>query len=119
MNTIVSFLSKYLTSADVENKGQRNYRLGKLFMLCGGCGLALLIFISLIVVLAYSTYTLFNYVLVLNTLSGVGIVDFLVNVLVFASYAGILLGFIGIPLYFYGINLFALGRIAHNTEKSN
>ena len=114
---IKSFLTKELTSDDIENKGQKNYKLGKFFMFCGVCGLALLVVISLIVVAAYSTYTLFNYVLLLNTLSGIGLVDFLVNVLVFVSYASILLGFIGIPLYFYGINLFALGRIAHNTEK--
>ena len=106
-----------LISSDVEHYGQGCYKTGKRFMFFGACGLIILILISLIVITTYSSYTLFNYVLLLNTLSGSDLLDFFVNALVLLSYIGIFLGIIGIPIYFYGINLFALGRIAHNTEK--
>ena len=33
------------------------------------------------------------------------------------AYLAILLGIAGVPMYFGGLNIYALGRIAHNTEK--
>ena len=110
-------LTAPITSEKLETKGQNLYKLGKVFTFAGVCGLGLLLLISIIVICAYDPSVLFGYVLLLNTLSGVGTVDFLVNILVFVSYLGILLGIVGIPLYISGLNLFALGRIAHNTEK--
>lgn len=38
-------------------------------------------------------------------------------IFVVLSYLGIIAGISGISIYFHGLNLFALGRIAHNTEK--
>ena len=114
---LTSILTRELSPALIEEKGQKSYKLGKLFIFIGICALALLLLISLIVALFYSPYELFCYVLVFNTMSGVKILDWLVNTLVFVSYAGISLGCVGVPFYFYGINLYALGKIASNTEK--
>jgi hypothetical protein len=115
----MEFLFGPITSEKLEDKGQNLYKLGKLFMFAGICGFGVLLLISLIVLVTYSSDALFEYVLLLDTDSGALFIDFLVNTLVFFSYLGIILGFAGIPMYFSGLNIFALGRIAHNTEKNN
>ena len=38
--------------------------------------------------------------------------------LMLCAYLGIVFGVVSIFLYFYGMQLFALGRIAYNTEKN-
>lgn len=117
MNKFKQILSEDMTSAKLEKMGQKQYKLGKAFMLFGLCGIIALVLISFIVVVLYSPYTLFSYVLLLRTTSGLAILDLIVNIIVFLSYVSILLAIIGFPLYFHGINTFALGRIAVNTEK--
>ena len=114
-------LTDPITSEKLERKGQKLYKLGKVFMFAGVCGLGLLLLISLVVIVVVGPYacfsSLFNYVLVLNADAGQGGAYVLVNVLVFVSYLGLLLGIVGIPMYTSGLKFFALGRIAHNTEK--
>lgn len=111
-------LTDPITSEKLERKGQKLYKLGKVFMFAGVCGLGLLLLISLFVIVVAGPYAcfnaLFNYVLVLNAGEGAYV---LVNILVFVSYLGLLLGIVGIPMYTSGLKFFALGRIANNTEK--
>lgn len=117
MNQLNSIFTDDLTSAKVEKIGQKQYKVGKAFMLFGLFGIIALFALSMIVMVLYSPYTLFSYVLAMRTMSGSELLDLIVNLIVFASYVSIFLAMIGIPLYFHGIKLFALGRIAVNTEK--
>ena len=108
MSNKKGFFARELTSKDVERKGQKNYKLGKIFMFCGLCGFILM---------------LLTFLIAESIDSGEGL-----EALVFAceealffsavSWIGILLGLIGIGLYNIGINRFALGRIAVNTENN-
>ena len=107
-----TLLTRPITSEKLEDKGQSFYKLGKIFCFCGLCGFALLLLSVLITLI-------------------VGGGDWVVDLLIFdidddfafmyaiipVAYLGVCLGLIGIPLYFSGLNIFALGRIAHNTEK--
>jgi hypothetical protein len=109
---LMDFLNTPITSDRLEAKGQALYLRGKRFMFIGACGFALLVLISIVAVL-------------LEGVDGVAYLftfdvdeDYMFAILLMlASYIGIILGFIGIPMYFSGLNIFALGRIAHNTEK--
>ena len=44
----MEFLTRPITSAKLEEKGQALYKLGKIFCFCGLCGLALLLLSVLI-----------------------------------------------------------------------
>ena len=109
-------LTDPITSEKLETKGQKLYKLGKVFMFAGVCGLGLLLLTSLFVILFCPIpNALFNYVLALNASAPSGLL--LARILVFVSYLGLLLGIVGIPMYTSGLKFFALGRIANNTEK--
>ena len=111
----MSFFTKLLspmTSEKLENKGQFFYKAGKLGMFCGLAGLGLLI-LSILGTLIIGRP---SWVVDLLTFGIRGEFAFMYLIMVI-SYLAIVYGAIGIGLYFYGINLFALGRIAHNTEK--
>ena len=101
-----------MTSEKLENKGQFFYKAGKLGMFCGLAGLGLLI-LSILGTLIIGRP---SWVVDLLTFGIRGEFAFMYLIMVI-SYLAIVYGAIGIGLYFYGINLFALGRIAHNTEK--
>ena len=81
-------------------------------MFCGLAGLGLLI-LSILGTLIIGRP---SWVVDLLTFGISGEFAFMYLIMVI-SYLAIVYGAIGIGLYFYGINLFALGRIAHNTEK--
>ena len=111
----MSFFTKLLspmTSEKLENKGQFFYKAGKLGMFCGLAGLGLLILSILGTLIIEGP----SWVVYLLTFDISGEFAFMYPIMV-VSYLSIIYGAIGIGLYFYGINLFALGRIAHNTEK--
>ena len=106
---------KDLTAAEVERKGQKGYKLGKIFMLVGLCGFVLLLLIVGI-----------GEVMDPGANDGIEALFFdvpndlsFVLPLIALAYIGVLLGIIGIGLYNIGINRFALGRIAVNTEKED
>ena len=101
-----------MTSEKLESKGQFFYKAGKLGMFCGLAGLGLLI----LSILGTLTVGRPSWVVDLLTFSIHGDFAFMYPIMV-VSYLAIIYGAIGIGMYFYGINLFALGRIAHNTEK--
>ena len=105
-------LSDSITSSMLEEKGQALYKKGKLFMLIGKCGFALFLALVLGALLIYGEYGLIN---LLNFDLPTGYEIFLI--LLVLSYIAILLGLSGIVMYFNGLNLFGLGRIAVNTEK--
>ena len=101
-----------LTSEKVEKKAQTFYKVGKLGMLCGLIAMVLLI-LSVLITLMIGRPSWVEDLLILD-------IDddfFFMYPIMILSYLGILFGAVGVGLYFYGINLFALGRIAHNTEK--
>ena len=112
MSNLKETLSKNLTSADVERKGQNAYKAGKVLMLIGLCGLVLMLAICLVSQilgarfvdpLLFSLYD--NYALVYP--------------LIALAYLAMLCGVYGIASYNVGIYLFAFGRIAVNTEKED
>ena len=102
-----------ITSKKVEQKGQKIYKVGKIGMLCGLIGLVLMILFVL------GTVVIFGGEYIGNTLALKfdPSVAFLMPLMLFA-YLGVVFGVVSIFLYFYGMQLFALGRIAHNTEKN-
>lgn len=116
MINLKEILNRDLTSADIERKGKRSHKLGKWFMAIGLFGISLLLLISIVVVILYNSRVL-NDVLRFEVGSGSALVDFVVCILLIVSYIAIPCGIVGVPLYFYGINTFALGRIAANSEK--
>ena len=101
-----------MTSEKLEKKGQAFYLGGKVLMLIGIIGLGMLLLSMIITMMLFgpegiALLFLFEF--------GSGF-EFMYLIMPL-SYIGILLGIAGIGLYFFGINLYALGRIAHNTEK--
>ena len=76
-------------------------------MFIGLCGLAILLLIALIAFMI-SPYAVLNVLtLSIDALAG----------LVFIIYLDIVLGLLGVPMYFASMTIYALGRIAHNTRK--
>ena len=79
-------------------------------MILGLCGLGLSLLIGLISVsLGAEFYTPFIYDL--------GTDYFFASPFIMAAELCILYGILSIPMYFIGLNIFVLGRIAVNTEK--
>lgn len=107
MEKLTNFLTSPMTSKKVEQKGQGFINLGRLFGLIGVISFALW-FISTVIALIAGNY--FIDVLILEFDSDFAKVIFVI------CYLGTTIGFFGIPLYFTGLKLFTLGRIAVNTE---
>jgi hypothetical protein len=107
----MSFLTRPITSDRLEAKGQSLYKTGKIFTFIGICGFSLFALILIIAALLYGSSGIL-YVLSFDLYD----FEFVIPLLII-SYISILLGIIGVPMYFSGLNIFALGRIAHNTEK--
>ena len=108
----MDFFTRTITSKKVEEKGQSIYKLGKIFMFIGVIGFALVVLSLLIAMMVVGADDAFELLIF-------DIADrfaFMYPIMII-SYLGILLGLIGVGLYFCGINLFALGRIVNNTEK--
>jgi len=104
-----NFLHSKLTSEKVEAKGQKLHRLSKIGMLIGLCGIALVVIIGLISV---ATGADFNKPLIFDAEGYEFSYAFVV-----IAYLALVLGVISIPVYFRSFELYALGRIAVNTEK--
>ena len=108
----MNFLTRPITSERLEEKGQSLYKLGKVFSFCGLIGFCMFV-LSILGALAVKGGSAILFLLEFNLGSGYEFMYLILPV----SYIGILLGIIGIPMYFHGLNIFALGRIARNTEK--
>ena len=111
----MEFLTRPITSERLEEKGQSLYKLGKIFSFVGLCGFGLIILIGIIATIIAPSEGFVN-VITLN-MSRLGRSYAFCIPIIIISYIGILLGMIGIPMYFNGLSIFVLGRIAHNTEK--
>ena len=106
----MKFLNSQITSKMVEQKGQKMYMLSKWFMFIGLCSFALTFLIGIIsVALDGAFFGPFIFAL--------GRDYAFAYIFVAIDYIAKVLGLIGIGLYFKVISLFALGRIALNTEK--
>jgi hypothetical protein len=99
-----------ITSEKLEEKGQKIYKFAKLGMFAGACSIALAVLIGLISL----------------AVGGDFIEPFIFEIddefafaypFVILDYIALLWGIVSVPMYFAGLNIFALGRIAHNTEK--
>ena len=106
----MDFLTKPITSERLEEIGQSFYKLGKGFFFYGLIGLAMFL-LSIIGALVINGGEGVSYLLEFD-LSGY---EFMYIILPL-SYMGIVFGVAGVPMYFSGLIIFALGRIAHNTE---
>ena len=107
----MEFLTRPITSEKLEEKGQSIYKTSKIFMFIGLCGLAFMLLICIICLAMGGdfvdpiTFSIYDD-------------DFAwVYFFVVIAYLAILLGIASVPMYFSGLNIYALGRIAHNTEK--
>ena len=106
----MGFLTRPITSEKVEQKGQNIYKLSKLGMFVGVCAIVLAIIIGIISIATGADF----------------VSPFIFDIdddyafaypFVVLDYLALLWGLASIPMYFQGLNIFALGRIAHNTEK--
>ena len=88
------------------------YKLGKLFSFGGLCGLGLFI-LSILITLMVGGGSYVESLLSFDISEEFAFMYLIMPL----SYLGIVLGAIGVPMYFNGLSIFALGRIAHNTEK--
>jgi hypothetical protein len=110
-SSIMEFLTSPITSEKLEQKGQNIYKFAKLGMFLGVCAIALAFIIGILSI----------------SLGGEFISPFIFDIdeeyafaylFVVVDYLALLLGIASVPMYFAGLNIFALGRIAHNTEKN-
>ncbi|MBQ7906636.1 MAG: hypothetical protein IJ309_01535 [Clostridia bacterium] len=106
----MKFLKTPITSEKVEGLGQKLYKISKWVML-----IAALCFVTFFVV-----------ALILAACEGCEIGELLIfdsdtYIIPFTaiSYLSLVVCLIGVGLYFSGINLYAVGRIAVNTEKKD
>ncbi len=106
----MNFLKTTLTSSKLEAKGQAFYLVGKLGMLIGAIGIALTVLIGII---SLATGAKFFSPMIFDIDSSYAFA----YPFVIIAYLAIAFGIIGVPFYFYGLQLFGLGRIAVNTEK--
>ena len=102
---------KPITPERLEKKGQSFYRIGKIGMLCGIAGLILQIISLGLVMIIEGAEEIVDF-LCFDTEPSV----FFVYPFWVISCLGILFGIFSVFLYFSGMKLFALGKIAGNTE---
>ena len=107
----MEFLTRPITSEKLEQKGQSIYKLSKLGMFAGVCAIALMVIIGLISV---ATGAEFISPFIFDIASSYAFA----YPFVIVDYLALIWGLASIPMYFAGLNIFALGRIAHNTEKN-
>ena len=112
MNLFKKFnVDKDMTSKRVEEIGQSFIKAGRYCMTIGLYSLGLFLLILLIAAVVNGA-TGILYALAFD-FDGYEIgIPFMG-----LSYMGMMFGILGVPMYFIGLNIFALGRIAHNTEK--
>ena len=103
-------MNSEITSEKVEQKGQKLYKMGKSFMVIGLYAVALFVLIGLI---SIETGASFIDPFIFYVADGYKFAYLFVVI----TYVGLLLGIAGPFLYTRGITLYALGRIAVNTEK--
>lgn len=106
----MNLLKTTLTSSKLEAKGQTFYLVGKFGMLCGVGGIALTVLIGII---SLATGAGFFTPMIFNISSSYAFA----YPFVIIAYLALAFGIFGVPFYFYGLQLFGLGRIAVNTEK--
>ena len=107
----MKFLTQPITSERLEQKGQNIYKFAKLGMFAGICSIALALIIGLISISLDGTFIMPFIFCVADEYS-------FAYFFVVVDYLSLLWGIASIPMYFAGLNIFALGRIAHNTEKN-
>lgn len=103
-----------LTSKEIEDKGLKMMNAGKILAITGLCGLGLIVLICLISMsMGGPAYALMALTFTVHS-SFAFVIPFMI-----IAYLAFLCLFPGITLYYNGLKLYALGRIAVNTEKEN
>lgn len=103
MNYIADFLLE---------KGNSFYNKGRLLIKILLISLAIF---ALVLLIAFIGYGGIGVAYCLSLVSYYAIVNLLMGV----TYVGILVGLVGIPLYFCGLHYLGLGQIAKNTQSPN
>ena len=107
----MEFLTRPITSEKLEQKGQNIYVFAKLGMFFGICSILLALIIGILSVsLGADFFSPFIFYVAEEYAFA--------YLFVVVDYLALLWGLASIPMYFAGLNIFALGRIAHNTEKN-
>ena len=107
----MEFLTRPITSEELELKGQSIYKISKLGMFAGVCAIVLMIIIGVISIELGARF-------ISPFIFEVGGDYAFAYLFVVVDYLALLWGLVSIPMYFVGLKIFALGRIAHNTEKN-
>ena len=107
----MEFLTSPITSKKLEQKGQSIYKISKLGMFAGVCAIVLTIIIG---VLSIELGASFISPFIFDVADDYAFAYLFVVI----DYLALLWGLVSIPMHFVGLNIFALGRIAHNTEKN-
>ena len=107
----MEFLTRPITSKKLEQKGQSISILSKFGMFAGVCAIALMVIIGLISVATGADF--FSPFIFDIHRSYAFAYPFVIM-----DYLALVWGLASVPMYFAGLNIFALGRIAHNTEKN-
>ncbi len=101
-----------MTSEKLEKKGQQYYKIGILGSIIGIIGLFLL-YISILITLSVAGESGIASLFLLSIPKKYAYL----NTIMIFSYIFISCGIISNRFFFNGLLMFALGRIAHNTEK--
>lgn len=104
-------LNQSITSEKLEQIGQNIYKFAKLGMIAGLCAIALMFIIGLISV-GTGAYFISPFIFEIADIFAFA------YPFVIVDYLALIWGLASIPMYFVGLKIFALGRIAHNTEKN-
>ena len=113
MSSFKSWIASPLSSKKLEKTGQMFYMLGKLLLVCGLIGLGLLLFSIIITAMIDSDWV--GLLLTFNISNKYWIM----YIIMFLAYLLIGFGSIGFLVYFFGLFVFGIGRIANNTEKKS
>lgn len=100
----------------VEKRGQTLIKLGKIFAMSGLVGLGLLL-IMIIIGALFLVGGGIKGILFTLALGFYGAGSGIAYIVMILAYLGIFLGICAFPTYLCGLHLFAVGRIAVNTEK--
>ena len=107
----MDFLFSPLTPEKIENKGQKLYCIAKIGMIVGLLAIALTLVIGLLTLAFDGDSFIDAFIFDIDD-------DYAFAYLfVVIAYLGLAYGSISVPMYFYSLNLYSLGKIAKNTEK--
>ena len=103
--------NKELIPNTIVEKGEKLYKTSRKLMFIGVCAIALAVLMSIIGLMISGGYFYLMFIFAAGSPY-----EFTIP-LVMAVYLGIILGCVGIPMYYSSLQIYSLGKIAENTSK--